>query len=184
MREWSTDPRTTACNGRSSRFNGTAKLRLSMRQGWQLSKRVNCPQKIRLAIISPRPVVPNGIGTDMSASVRQSAPRDLRLTPTGLRYPRCSQYNHMDNESSLHRILSLDGPGPHPGAARAGVLPEWDYLSNTLQKPAKSPHPNCYTGNRSNLQARGQDLKPPSRWLFQLYTQPPKRPLTPIAGRI
>ncbi len=45
MREWSTDPRTTACIGRSTPFNGTAKLRLSMRQGWQLSKRVNCPPK-------------------------------------------------------------------------------------------------------------------------------------------
>jgi hypothetical protein len=37
-----------------------------MRQGWQLSKNVNCPQKIRLAIISWQHVVRNGIGTDMS----------------------------------------------------------------------------------------------------------------------
>jgi hypothetical protein len=62
LREWSTDPRTTVCNGRSSRFNGTAELRLNMRQGWRLSKRANGPRNIRLAVISRRHVVRYGIG--------------------------------------------------------------------------------------------------------------------------
>jgi hypothetical protein len=34
-----------------------------MRQGWQLSKRANCPQKITLAIISRRHVMRNGGGS-------------------------------------------------------------------------------------------------------------------------
>src|ERR1700753_2019202 len=48
---------------------------------------------------------------------------------------------------------AMHGGGVEP------VDPKWVTIFTLLQKPAKSTHWNCYTGNRDKPPARGQDHK-------------------------